>query len=147
MKTYLCLLVAWSWWTCRRVVMLRTRWILIWTLLGQTDAGLCITVHAIKFDQSWNAKFTILKLLFHHQKAAAWRLGFGFSNSRPGQSRYEAVIHDPAWLGLARLPASGQAKHITIHRGVWHESSLKVLIGWRNNCRVLIFKLKTSWNG
>jgi hypothetical protein len=40
-------------------------------------------------------------------------LALAFQNPRPGQSRHEAVI--TARLGLARLTASGRARHSTAH--------------------------------
>ena len=55
---------------------------------------------------------------YTHPKAAAWRLGFGFSEpqARPEPSWSRQL--GPAWLGLfgpglARLTASGRARHST----------------------------------
>ena len=56
-------------------------------------------------------------------KTAAWRLGFGFSNGKPGQSRREAVTTarlglaylGSAWLGLR--PQAGPCTALAIMRG------------------------------
>ena len=63
-----------------------------------------------------------------HQKAAAWRLGFGFSNGKPGQSRREAVTTarlglaylGSAWLGIR--PQAGPCKALKV--GFWVARSL-----------------------
>ena len=55
---------------------------------------------------------------YTHQKAVAWRLGFGFSEPQARPKPSWSCQLGPAWLGLfgpglARLTASGQARHST----------------------------------
>ena len=56
--------------------------------------------------------------ILYYWKAAAWRLGFGFSRMRARPKPLWSRQHGPAWLasglfgpGLARLTASGRALH------------------------------------